>query len=159
MKFIALMILFLTFHAAALAQDTPPKSTDDLFQKVFAGVGLDFEKFTPDEQGKLKTLIGQCLQVGKNQGIIDGYQRGSDASFAITKGLLADYYLVKKDQAENLFQEKKPSRMEKIAAMLAGFSEGYNRSAAAQRQAFIKTNCTSNRLGNYVYTNCDSTVR
>lgn len=159
MKFIALMILFLTFHAVALAQEPPAKSTDDLFKKVFAGVGLDLDKFTPDEQDKLKTLIGQCLQVGKSQGLVDGYRRGSDESFAITKGILADFYLVRKDQAESLFQEKKPSRMEKIAAALAGFSQGYNDQAARQRQLFIKTNCTSSRIGTYTYTNCDSTAR
>lgn len=111
-------------------------------------------KLTPEEQAALKLHLVNLMAASMKLGYQNGAKDSSDyllkefGKFAIEQQRLAN-------EAIQQIQQSKPSRLQRIAAALQGFGQGFqgfNQTMAIENARRI--NCVSHSIGRYTYTDC-----
>jgi hypothetical protein len=145
---IAFTLLALTASFTGSAQTPQTQPVKPLEQiadvsdiKMFIPDAAVAAKLTAEEQKRLKlhltNLMAHSLRLG--------YQDGAKASSEFFLGEFAKFTA---DQQQLAARQSKPSRLDKVAAALQGFSQGMAAASA------IRLNCVSNSIGSYTYTKC-----
>jgi len=142
---IAFTLLALTASFTGSAQTPQTQPVKPLEQiadvsdiKMFIPDAAVAAKLTAEEQKlHLTNLMAHSLRLG--------YQDGAKASSEFFLGEFAKFTA---DQQQLAARQSKPSRLDKVAAALQGFSQGMAAASA------IRLNCVSNSIGSYTYTTC-----